>query len=178
MRLPLLSSTECPYGTNLLRAALGLIVGAAVGAAAIMIYYLTDLAQNLGSAHFYEFGFAKGRGIFAIAFILWSGGLLAIGTLPWWLLHRRNVRSWHAALGLGFTLSFSLSFGLGLLPSGSFSFSDGRGAIIKEGKRTPYGWRVLFSDSVKFGALGGLVGIVVWRTAYRRVSAPSHKTES
>ncbi len=184
--------SEPPYQTSLLRAVLGLVVGAVVGAAMIMTSALIDRynlygtlhpkfnfeALNLSEADYKTLSETYHGGdlhIFTTAFALWVIGLLAFGILPWWLLHRRNIRSWQAALVLGFFLTFSLSLSVGLYPlSSGFSAWDSGGATVENGKRTPHGWRVLFSDSVTFGALGGLVGIVIWRTAYRRTNLESH----
>jgi hypothetical protein len=107
-----------------------------------------------------------------LAFFIWSVGLAVVGVPIWWLLHKKGLRSWQAAVLCGaiaaFVGGFAMNLGL-VLSIESSSFSDSGGYSMIDGELTAYGWRSLVLGAVQIGFIGAIVGAVIWRIAYRRV---------
>jgi hypothetical protein len=92
------------------------------------------------------------------------------------MLHSNGFRGWPAAVALGATLTFVVALGLltnafGLIDSIISSAADAGGPTWVEGRLTPHGWAEASKFSLMCSALGGLVGLAVWRTAFRWVPA-------
>jgi hypothetical protein len=87
--------------------------------------------------------------LFAIA--PYGIGLLAIGAPAWVIAHRIGLRHWSVAAALGAILNVSV---LALLAhEGIWAF-----AMFRKG------------GALAFAPAGAIVGLVVWRVAYRKVS--------
>jgi hypothetical protein len=92
-----------------------------------------------------------------------SAVMLALASPAWAFLHRRNYRTWYVAvlLGTGTTLAVWL-LACGVIVGGTVVAT--RGAWWPD--------RSDISDALirlsLFVAVGGTIGLVVWRTAYRR----------
>lgn len=157
------------YATNFPRAMLGLVTGVVTGAT------LVTLWNFAGSTEVYSNVVGDSVLIFTFAAAFWAAGLTIVATLPWLFLDHYGLRGWTVAVTLGVVLTFLvvvgfLTNGFGLLTaSGSFSAADNGGATWIDGRITPHGWATAFQFSAVCAAIGGIVGLVVWRTAYRRV---------
>jgi hypothetical protein len=163
------------YETSLGRVALALLAGAAAGASIITALHLglmvrpfrtlTDTVQFVGF-------------ISSIYFVLFASGLLVLGAPAWWLLHRLGRRNRIHAMTLGATLTlvsyaaysqFSRLF-LHKLFYGPAPIFWGLGRGLRGW--FPY-WLTLIEGAVWYSIAGGLVGLLIWRIAYR----PSHSGE-
>jgi|GEM_PF-2285257 len=165
---------EGVYQTSPTRAFIGLAFGALLGALIVTGSYLFGLWHVHGMDHFKQYWFSKGFGIFKIALMFWGSGLVLLAAFPWWLLHRWHYRGWRSAAALGFGLTFGLHAVLTGYSSWSmdnYSFWDSGGATVLDGVRNPYGWKVLFLDTLRLSAVSALIGVVIWRIAYRRRSS-------
>ena len=141
----------------------GAIAGAAVVAGWFVEWrYVFDPATRLQA-------FEATPLVFLFALVLWALGLAVIGGPAWVYLHRRGRISPANALSLGLGATFVVTLALNhLLTSGVVSLTQDGHSLIEHGRRTPYGLFKLWSDSVFLSLLGGVVGTVVWRVAYRR----------
>lgn len=155
------------YATNSSRAALGLLTGVLTGACLVTLWDLVGTSEPTPDL--------VGRAmIFIGAAVVWAGGLAAFATLPWFFLDHYGLRGWPVAVVLGAVLSFLVVFifmtnGLGAyVASGGFSAADNAGPTWVDGRLTPHGWAVAFMISAICGGMGGVVGLAVWRVAYRR----------
>ena len=159
------------YETSLPRAALGLPVGTIAGAALVTVALLPvhDLA------YFLTYGLPTVAAVFIYAIFFWAVGLALVAPVPWVLLHHRRWRGWPSAMTLGVVLTFIVTFGMfthwfGLdVPAGLVAASDSGGRTVIDGRLTPHGWFAGLQLALACSAAGALVGLVVWRTAYRRV---------
>jgi hypothetical protein len=157
------------YHTSLLRAALGLVTGLTVGSLiptalhvfdTIKVYGITDLYRN----RIHDEPVAL-RGSFIV-----YGATLTVSIPFWWLLHLLNYRRWPAIVGpvsflaLVYSLGFDQYF---ISATGEYAIADDGGLILEDGEITLYGWKVISTHALASGAFGGLIGFVVWRTAYR-----------
>lgn len=160
------------YVTTLSRAALAIAVGAAVGAlivvavlVALPAYRYGDDLVARGQLSFIAF-------VAVAAFAVWAIGLTVIAIPCWRILHRRGWRDWRAAIVLGFVLTFvtylALSTGFGLGFGSGYSAGDGGGMTVVNGRLTAHGWSRALAAAALQGAIGMVVGWMVWRVAYRR----------
>jgi hypothetical protein len=134
------------YHTTLARAALALLVGTIVGALLTSGYMVVaELGHPVPSFTAAIRGSAE---IFPYAVIAWAMGLGLIAPVPWLILHRRKLRSWPVAAGLGAVLAFLVA-----LPGPVVLHLPAIAAL---------------AVASFFGLFGAIVGIVVWRVAYRR----------
>ena len=160
------------YETTLPRAALALATGTVAGALLVTLAMLPlrDLA------YFVTFGLPVAATMFIYAAFFWAAGLALVAPVPWALLHHCRWRSWPSAMTLGVVLTFIVTFGMfthwfGLdVPAGLVAASDSGGRTVIDGRLTAHGWFAGFQLALFCSAAGALVGLVVWRTAYRRVS--------
>ena len=123
-----------------------------------------------------QYGLQNGLLIFAYAACVWAAGLILVASVPWAILHYNEKRSWRVAVALGALLTFVVTFGLitngfGLIVSGNFSAGDAGGPAWVDSRLTLHGWADAFQTALVCSAAGALVGLVVWRTAYRRVQS-------
>jgi hypothetical protein len=160
------------YQTSLPRAFLGLLAGALVGAALVACVSLwgTSIAE-LGQRGFSDWSF-----VFLYALPIWAIGLALVAPLPWFLLHRRNVRSWTVAAAAGAILTFIailaiLTYGFGIVSPGDFSASSSGGATWINGRLTARGWTEAAAFALAMAPIGAAVGLVIARVAYRGVSS-------
>ena len=159
------------YTTNLPRAALAILVGTIVGAILVTLW---SFWGNTNFQYLREYWQRDALIVFTYAAFVWAAGLFVVAPGPWAMLHRNGFRGWWAAVGLGATLSFVVTLGLltnafGLIDSTISSAADGGGPTWVEGRLTRHGWAEASEFALVCSALGGLVGLAVWRTAYRWV---------
>ena len=158
------------YETTLPRTVLGFAAGTLAGAILVALWAVLD-GTDLQSLR--QYGLRDGLYVFVPALFLWGGGLLLVATLPWLVLHRRQMRSPPVAVVLGTVLTFLTVLaittrGFGLWDIGSFSAADNGGATWIDGRLTAHGWAEALKAALVFCPLGAIVALVVWRTAYRR----------
>jgi hypothetical protein len=158
------------YQTNLPRALLGIGVGIIAGASLTALWSLNGASyEDLAGPEIYSYAVV----VWVYAAVFWTAGLLLVACLPWAVLHWLGVRSWWGAAVFGAILTFAVSLGLlthgfGLNPPGSFSSSDSGGPEWINGHITPHGWANAARFAAVLAAAGALVGLAIWRTAYRR----------
>jgi hypothetical protein len=142
-QLGVYASRRSPYTTDVRRAALGILAGAAVGSAS----QLPSFLSHAGFA-----GLLAPLAVFVIGTLVWALGILFFASLPWSFLDASGRRRWwHAAL---------LGAGLMLVPA-SLTLTGGVSRAL------------LFMAEAS--ALGALIGLVIWRVAYRRVALNPRK---
>ena len=115
--------------------------------------------------------------VFVYAAVVWAIGLVAVAAVPWAFLHHYGYRNWPVAVALGAILTFIvvsgfLTNGFGAYAgSGGLSAADNGEPTWVDGRLTAHGW----SEALIFAAIcstaGAIVGLVVWRTAYRRAGS-------
>ena len=160
------------YTTNLPRAALAILVGTTAGAILVALW---SFWGSTDPQYLREHWRRDALIVFTYAAFVWAAGLVIVAPGPWVMLHRNGMRSWWVAVVLGITLTFVVTLGLltdcfGLIQSSIISSAaDGGGPTRIDGRLTRHGWAEASKFSVICSALGGLVGLAVWRTAYRWV---------
>ena len=158
------------YTTNPRRAAMALLAGAGAGAVLVVLWSFWGHADPRYVRDYWR---RDALIVFTYAAVVWAAGLLVIAPVPWLMLHRNGWRSWWIAAVLGAGLSFVVALalltdGFGLMQmSGSISAADSGGPTRVDGRLTPHGWAEASKFALVCSVLGGLVGLVVWRTAYR-----------
>lgn len=83
--------------------------------------------------------------VWMIMQVYWFGGVLLFALIPFVLLHISNLRQWYGLTAIGVLTMVSLSF---------YAFKG-----IEAG-----------AGLVMLAIIGGIVGWVIWRVAYRRQS--------
>lgn len=138
----------------------GAVVGAAVVALAFNLPYLLQTGRG---------GMFMILMTFIVALVLWAAGLAVIGGPLWSIAERAGRRSFHHAVALGLIMTFMAAILLTfLMDGGTESLAESGRELVQQGQRTPYGLLVIVRDSGLLALLGGVVGGVVWRIAYRR----------
>jgi MFS family permease len=159
------------YETNLPRAALGIAMGTIAGAGLVTLFaVLTDIE------YFREYGRQTDAGllVFIYAAFAWGAGLMLFAPVPWAILHHYGARTWPVAMALGAFLTFAVVVGLitngfGLIvASPGFSAADNGGPTWIDGRLTRHGWAEAVKVALACSVAGAVVGLLVWRTAYRR----------
>jgi len=136
------------HDTTTGRAILAMLVGALVGG---------NLSMGLLIA---GFGAPEPGQTFQIWLIMqgyWLGGILIFAAIPFVLMHISNLRQWYGMTFIGVVSMVMLSY---------YAFT-GTGASTGNGPG---------SISIMLAGIGGLVGWVIWRVAYRRVGIMGDKT--
>jgi hypothetical protein len=153
------------------RAVLALVAGAGTAAVLVTIQWLRAVGQAFGLPFIESTGLHGALVIFVGAFVAWLAGLTLIGAPAWWLLHRHRLRGWRAAILVGMALTFIASMALAIpLPTRgtAYSSADRGGLTVVDNRLTAHGWAEAARKSLLVAFVGGAVGWVVWRTAYRR----------
>jgi hypothetical protein len=152
----------------------GLFVGSVAGAFLVSSF---AVIEGVVSSEFkIAPDLAMGIGIAVYAFVVWAAGLFILAPLPWYVLHRSGYRGFLPAMIFGFvaasvTVAAALTRGFGLIPQDPFSVWDSGGATWIDGKQTLHGWTETFKAALLCGLCGAVVGLIVWRIAYRRTRA-------
>jgi hypothetical protein len=160
------------FQTTGLRVIFGLVAGALAGAIVVVGGLLIGEYLSRGVAYVAQYGPQIGAIIFVVAFVVWLLGLVLLGSPCWWLLHRMKMRQWRSAVILGGSMTAVVFMALQIphpLGSGSsYSASDGGGRTVIDNALTAHGWFLAIMASLAWGCVGALIGLVVWRVAYRR----------
>jgi hypothetical protein len=85
-------------------------------------------------------------------------GMVFIAMPAWWMLHQAGMTTWIHAVVLGVVLTFFYAIGIWLL-------------FFTRGVLTPQRWNEAIQLAVPAAFAGGLVGLIVWRVAYRRLKS-------
>jgi len=153
------------------RVGLAIVAGALTGAIIVMLNWLTGGVWALGPTFIASAG-ARGAPIVLMdAFIAWLAGVILIGGPAWWLLHRHQLRSWRSAILTGVATTFAAGLILAVPTphlGGGYSEADRGGVLVANGVLTAHGWLSAAQDALYLSVVGGAVGLVVWRVAYRR----------
>lgn len=131
------------------------LLGASVAGFLMAVYFFVDLTFVPHIRFVGENDLSWGLEVSVITFLLWGAGITALGVPAWYLLHRYGFRNWLSAAALGFVLPFIVS---------------GRGAdtlSVIAGYPQRHGWEIRWLD-VAYGAIGIVIGLIIWRTAYGR----------
>jgi hypothetical protein len=161
--------------TTFLRACVALLIGALVASSAtILLIACVAIGSNITDWNSFvaQMGFA-----FVLAALVYALGLLLLAAPLWAFLHKMGHRSWKAAgllgamLGFIVTLLFYISPTWPIRPEGSrSSFGGSAGLLVEDNVVTLLGWATFLSYSAIHGVICALVGILIWRLAYRTVS--------
>ena len=154
---------------------LSIAAGAALGGAIIYGEYLWSVYTNRGIDYFLKYGLMNGFGIFIIASIIWTIGICVFGGPVWIILHDAGWRQpWMAGLAaasLPFIVTFALNTGLFTgQATGDMTYFVGGGLIWDDGVLTDFGWWRAFQGALMFALYGFLVGLLIWRVAYRNAA--------
>ena len=166
------------YETTFPRAALALLVGAAVGTCLVLGGMLTIAIIGSISSHGSFAQLPAGLTIVLIltavvAFGAFGLGLLVLGAPAWWLLHRFGFRGRGTAIALGAILTFAViaapGFNQEIWPKPQVQSGKGHpdNVINAEREESQRGWRGTFVFAAALSIAGGIVGYAVWRVAYR-----------
>jgi hypothetical protein len=166
------------YTTNLTRAAVAIIAGIIAGGTLVVLWSFWGVTDV---QYLRDYWHRDAKVVFTYAALVWASGLLIFALVPWAILHRKGIRRWWVAIALGAALAFIVALGLLTDGFGMFSFSgtisaaDSGGPTKVDGRLTRHGWAEAFKTALICGALGGVVGLVVWRTAYRWVPSAARQ---
>lgn len=146
-------STILPVA-SLPRAITGLVLGAAVGGALVSLVQFAAVHLGLGGGRYG--GTSDGLMFTALAAtVIYVAGLTFVAPI-WFVLHRCGHRqAWKAALcGASLSVAAPIAFAI------SLNLSLRRFPPVPDA-------RTLVLFLLPMAVIGGLVGLVVWRTAYR-----------
>lgn len=101
----------------------------------------------------------------AITGVVWLAGLLLLACPIWLVLHKRRFRGPLAAVLLGAVLCFLFFFGAMTNWFGLSAPSGPTGAVAL----LDIDWQRGLEAAKWMTPLGALVGLIIWRVAYRRV---------
>ena len=158
------------YGTTFGRAALALFIGAGFGGVLVTAQTVWIAILEPGNL-----GLALWPMVLLVAFVVWALGLVLFSPV-WSALHRLNHRTPWVALMLGFAsagLASVLLYLVGFtqLPACVHINAEeaSRLHICKLEYLTAEEWRRILYGSVLLASSGAMVGLVVWRVAYRKL---------
>jgi hypothetical protein len=140
------------YITNLPRAIAAIGLGTIAGGILVVLWSFWGVTDMQYLRQYWR---RDATGVFVYAVFVWAVGLIVIAPGPWLILHRMGKRHWLVAVALGSALTFAVA--LGLLQD-AFGLHN---SVVDQLEASNF---ALVSST-----LGGIVGFVVWRTAYRWV---------
>lgn len=161
------------YETTGAWVALSIAAGAVLGAAIIYGEYLWGAYASLGSEHFFKYGFMHGSGVFMTALIGWTIGICVFGGPVWIILHGAGWRQPWVVGSVAAIIPFIVTFALNTRlfagqTTGKETYFARGGLIWEDGVLTAFGWWNAFQGALFFALYGFLVGLLIWRVAYRR----------
>lgn len=151
--------------------ALLLAAGLAAGVTALDYGLAVYHSPQWGSVK--QYAFSNITYVFGVAFFVWLIGLALCGGPVWHVMHLSGLRKWYHAMLAGFSVPFVvlLATGTGFFTgrkSGNWSSYANGGQQWVDGHITAFGWLMALQSSALFGGIGAGLGLVIWRTAYRR----------
>jgi hypothetical protein len=93
-------------------------------------------------------------------------GLVFIAVPAWWMLHQAGMTTWVHAVLLGVVLTFCYAIAIWVFLTDRRA-SDSGALLFADGFPTRHGWYSVIQLAVPAAIAGGLVGLIVWRIAYR-----------
>ncbi|MDZ4313005.1 MAG: hypothetical protein U1A24_20860 [Cypionkella sp.] len=150
------------YDTTNHRVFIALNVAAAIGAGLVTYIWA-------GRADLYEMSL-----FYFFAYLIWFFAILFLGGPIWFAMHKFGLRHWlHASLAGGVvtgTTWIALMTNLFTGYSSSLvSASNSKGQTWKDHQLTALGWSDALRTSLWISLLGVILGLIIWRVAYRRV---------
>lgn len=151
------------------RAALALLVGALTGSLLVSAWYLAmfvmaSSGQLPGDIFLYQF-----RTMLILvpmsSFLVFAGGLLIIGIPLWALLHQLGWRSWMHSIIFGFLAGVVAALAIQFVPRLLLA----SGTIAGNYRERELDWLNIAGSIAWIGVACAIVGLVIWRIAYRRV---------
>ena len=115
--------------------------------------------------------------IFFVSLSFWAVGIALVGAPLWAMLHNMGLRSPVYAAGAGGLAALLALLALVLVTSyGVTDQYGGERYLIQNGVRTAGGWLRLLTNALLMGVAGSVVGMAIWRIAYRRSDAGPDRT--
>jgi hypothetical protein len=149
------------YSTSWSRALLGLTAGAAIGA----------LLLTMSQAD----TFAQGLDVLPVLFAAVGVTMLVLGVPFWVSLHTSGARDWSDAMLLGGVMALAVAAAITgharwyLGRTGEFYLVHARVMLLTQ-RMSAAEWTVWGMQVALAGIVGALVGLVVWKIAYRASS--------
>jgi hypothetical protein len=114
--------------------------------------------------------------VFLRGLVSWIFGIVMIGGPAWWLLHRHGFRGWRTAVLAGMALTAIAVLVLAIplpgqsegLPSSTNADRPPVNGTIVRYQITQLGWEMIGLRAALTAFVGGAVGGLMWRVAYRR----------
>ena len=154
------------------RVFIALNVAAATGAMLIVMMFV---GPKLASVNWRQL--AEWIPVYLLAHLVWFFGITLLGGPIWMAMHKFGLRHWvHAGLAGGVVLGIAcMALMTGFFTGHSNSLQSAtRSAgqwIWIDYHLTAEGWFDAIKSSLWISPLGVILGLVIWRIAYRRVSA-------
>ena len=150
------------YETTASGVACALLAGALTGGALVGLELATVshfIAVSPKSHHAYSLRGAVTTfvPVALVALIFFAGGLAIIGAPLWLAMHRLGWRSWLDAAVAGFVAT-----GIGMFLLSAWPF-------ISHGHKSLHDWWKIVEHTFYIAPVGAIVGLVIWRIAYRPV---------
>lgn len=164
------------YNTTERKVLLAANIAAAVGAMIVTIQFINPPITKFNFLHLPQM-LAELFPIYFFAHLIWLFGIAVLGGPVWMAMHQRGLRHWvHAGLTGGVLLGNTcMALMTGFFTGySSFHQSATRAAgqwIWIDGKITAEGWLDALESSLWISLLGVILGLVIWRIAYRRTAA-------
>lgn len=153
------------------RVFIALNVAACIGAVLVLWPFASRSLTNIRF-----FNLAEQMFFYVIAHFIWFFGIAVLGGPVWMVMHQQGLRHWiHAGLTGGVLLGIACMAVMTGFFTGYSNFhqSETRAAgqwIWVDGKLTAEGWSDALKSSLWISLLGVILGLVIWRIAYRRVA--------
>jgi uncharacterized membrane protein YiaA len=161
--------------TRASRVIIAVLVGATASATIDAALVFIQLRAQVGVIHTNHYLADKSREVFVYAFIIFLVGIVVFGLPVWRALHTTGRRAWFHAVIAGATVPFVvyLALSTGFFTghaNGNWSYYGDGGKHWVDGVITMFGVRMAVQNAAQLGLMGALVGLVIWRVAYRRES--------
>ena len=154
------------------RVFIALNVAAATGAMLIVMMFV---GPKLASVNWRQL--AEWIPVYLLAHLVWFFGITLLGGPIWMAMHKFGLRHWiHAGLTGGVVLGITCTALMTGFFTGSSSFfesatNSSRQWTWIDGHLTAEGWLDALRISLWISPLGVILGLVIWRIAYRPTAA-------
>jgi hypothetical protein len=159
--------------TRALRVIIAVLVGTAFAAVLEAVWVSIELRRAAGFVHTNQYVAGKAREVFVYAYIIYFVGIVFFGLPVWRFLHTSGRRTWQYALLSGAFVPFIVYMGLATgfftgHANGNWSYYGNGGDHWIDGVITLFGIKIALINAAKLAGIGALIGLVIWRVAYRR----------
>jgi hypothetical protein len=170
--MPLLS-LDWTQRTRASRVIIAVLVGTAFAAVLEAVWVAIELRRAVGVLHTNQYVAGKAREVFSYACIIYFVGIVFFGLPVWRVLHTTGRRTWQYAFLAGAFVPFIvyLAFATGFFTGradGNWSYYGDGGKHWVDGAITMFGVRMALINAAQLAGIGALIGLVIWRAAYRR----------